>query len=112
VTVAETKRLKVFPLLEGESRPALAVYVSLGERDGLVPGVVKLEGVVFRYRAGCASQDVPERFGLWQTLWKRHAQFSRDGTWDRMLERLLSGADAVGQVDWQLPAGTAVSRVR
>ena len=70
-----------------------------------------LEGTVFRYRTGCAWRDVPERFGPWQTLWKRHARFSRDGTWDRVLGQLLTEADAAGQVDWQLSVDSTVSRV-
>ncbi len=70
-----------------------------------------LEGIVFRYRTGCAWRDVPERFGPWQTLWKRHARFSRDGTWDRVLGQLLTEADAAGQVDWQLSVDSTVSRV-
>jgi len=37
--------------------------------------------------------------------------FSRDGTWDRVLEQLLSEADAAGQVDWQLSVDSTVSRV-
>lgn len=70
-----------------------------------------LEGIVFRYRTGCPWRDVPERFGPWQTLWKRHARFSKDGTWDRILELLLVQADAAGQIDWQLSADSTVSRV-
>ncbi len=34
-----------------------------------------LKGIVFRYRAGCPWRDLPERFGPWQTVWKRHARF-------------------------------------
>ena len=70
-----------------------------------------LEGIVFRYRTGCPWRDVPDRFGPWQTLWKRHARFSKDGTWDRILERLLVDADAAGQIDWQLSLDSTVSRV-
>ncbi len=70
-----------------------------------------LNGIVFRYRTGCAWRDVPERFGPWKTLWKRHARFSKDGTWDRILEQLLAQADAAGQVDWQLSIDSTVSRV-
>jgi len=44
-------------------------------------------------------------------VWKRHARFSRDGTWDRVLGQLLTEADAVGQVDWQLSVDSTVSRV-
>ncbi len=70
-----------------------------------------LEGIVFRYRTGCPWRDVPDRFGPWQTLWKRHARFSKDGTWDRVLERLIADADRAGQVDWQLSLDSTISRV-
>jgi len=70
-----------------------------------------LEGIVFRYRTGCPWRDVPDRFGPWKTLWKRHARFSKDGTWDRILEQLLSQADAAELIDWQLSIDSTVSRV-
>ncbi len=66
---------------------------------------------MFRYRTGCPWRDVPERFGPWQTLWKRHARFSRDGTWDRILAQVLAQADAAGQLDWQVSIDSTVSRV-
>ncbi|MCB7134943.1 transposase, partial [Cellulosimicrobium marinum] len=40
-----------------------------------------VEGIVHRYRTGVAWRDLPERFGPWWTVWKRHARFSRDRTW-------------------------------
>jgi len=70
-----------------------------------------LEGIVFRYRTGCPWRDVPDRFGPWKTLWKRHARFSKDGTWDRILEALLVQANAAGHLDWQLSIDSTVSRV-
>ena len=70
-----------------------------------------LEGIVFRYRTGCPWRDLPERFGPWQTVWKRHARFSKDGTWDRILEHLLAQADAAGKLDWQVSVDSTISRV-
>ena len=70
-----------------------------------------VEGIVHRYRTGCPWRDVPDRFGPWKTLWKRHARFSKDGTWDRILERLLAEADAAGHIDWRLSLDSTVSRV-
>ena len=61
-----------------------------------------LEGIVFRLRTGCPWRDLPERFGPWQTVWKRHARFSKDGTWDQILAALLVTADQAGHVDWQI----------
>ena len=53
----------------------------------------------------------PERFGPWQTAWKRHARFSKDGTWDQILAALLVTADQAGHVDWQLSIDSTVCRV-
>lgn len=54
---------------------------------------------------------MPDRFGPWKTLWKRQARFSKDGTWDRILEQLLADADAGGLIDWQLSIDSTASRV-
>ena len=70
-----------------------------------------LEGIVFRLRTGCPWRDLPERFGPWQTAWKRHARFSKDGTWDQILAALLIQADEAGHVDWQISIDSTVARV-
>ena len=66
---------------------------------------------MFRLRTGCAWRDLPERFGPWQTVWKRHARFSKDRTWDQILAALLVTADDAGQVNWQISIDSTVSRV-
>jgi len=70
-----------------------------------------VEGIVYRYRIGCPWRDLPAGFGPWQTVWKRHARFSKDGTWDRILRVLLVQADEAGHLDWQLSIDSTVSRV-
>ena len=70
-----------------------------------------LKGIVFRLRTGCPWRDLPERFGPWQTAWKRHARFSKDGTWDQILAALLIQADEAGHVDWQISIDSTVARV-
>ena len=47
----------------------------------------------------------------WQTVWKRHARFCKDGTRDRMLTALLVEADAAGEIDWNVSVDSTVSRV-
>jgi transposase len=69
-----------------------------------------LEGIVYRYRAGVPWRDLPERFGPWQTVWKRHHRWSADGTWDRVLAEVLADADAAGQLDWRVSADSTVVR--
>ncbi len=69
-----------------------------------------VEGIVYRYRTGIAWRDLPEDFGPWQTVWKRHRRFSLDGTWDKLLTRLLTEADAAGEIDWSVSVDSTINR--
>lgn len=69
-----------------------------------------VEGIIFRYRTGTPWRDLPERFGPWQTVWKRHRRFSVDGTWDQILARLLADADAAGLIDWVVSVDSTIVR--
>lgn len=69
-----------------------------------------IEGIIFRLRTGVAWRDLPESFGPWQTVWKRHRRFSADGTWDRIHARLVAEADAAGELDWQVSVDSTVNR--
>lgn len=69
-----------------------------------------VEGIVYRYRTGIPWRDLPEVFGPWQTVWKRHARFAEDGIWDEVLTVLLTEADAVGQLDWQVSVDSTIAR--
>jgi transposase len=59
-------------------------------------------GIVYRYRTGIPWRDLPAEFGPWETVCKRHRRFSLDSTWDRLLTKLLTDADAAGTIDWQV----------
>jgi transposase len=69
-----------------------------------------VEGIVYRYRCGIAWRDLPEVFGPWQTVWKRHKRFSADGTWDAIHAQLVAQADAVGEVDWAVSVDSTINR--
>lgn len=58
-----------------------------------------IEGIVHRFRTGVAWRDLPELFGPWQTICKRHKRIRTDGTWDKIHARLVAKADAVGDLD-------------
>lgn len=70
-----------------------------------------VEGAIFRYRTGIAWRDLPDEFGPWQTVWKRHHRFSTDGTWDKVLVALQAQADAQGGIDWRLSVDSTIARV-
>jgi transposase len=69
-----------------------------------------IEGVLYRLRTGVPWRDLPVEFGPWQTVWKRHARFSRDGTWDRLLEQLAVEADAGQSLEWTVSVDSTVVR--
>jgi transposase len=69
-----------------------------------------IEGIIYRLRTGVAWRDLPESFGPWQTVWKRHKRFSTDGTWDRIHGRLVAEADAAGEIDWQVSVDSTINR--
>jgi transposase len=69
-----------------------------------------VEGIIYRFRAGIPWRDLPESFGPWQTVWKRHRRFSGDGTWDKIHTRLLAEADAAGKIDWEISVDSTVNR--
>jgi transposase len=66
--------------------------------------------VVHRYRTGIPWRDLPERFGPWQTVWKRHHRFCVDGTWDRLLAVLQAEADAAGELCWEVSVDSSIVR--
>ena len=45
-----------------------------------------LEGIIWRFRTGSPWRDVPEEFGSYQSVWERHSRWSRDGTYEAMLD--------------------------
>jgi len=69
-----------------------------------------VEGIIYRFRSGLAWRDLPGEFGPWQTVSKRHRRFSADGTWDRVHTALLTHADAVGEIDWNVSIDSTVNR--
>jgi transposase len=70
-----------------------------------------IEAIVWRYRTGSPWRDLPESFGPWQTVWKRHDRWAADGTWDRLLTEVSADADAAGELDWVVSVDSSINRV-
>lgn len=69
-----------------------------------------INGVLHRVRTGVQWRDLPERFGPWKTVHKRHVQWSADGTWERLLQQVQAVADAEGAIDWDISVDSTVMR--
>lgn len=52
----------------------------------------------------------PEVFGPWQTIWTWHRRLAGDGTWNQILGRLLTVADAAGVIDWAVLVDSTIAR--
>lgn len=61
-----------------------------------------LNGICFKFRAGVAWRDVPERYGPWQTLYGRFRRWARDGFFLRMARVLQVKLDRRGVIAWDL----------
>lgn len=69
-----------------------------------------INGVLYRARTGLPWRDLPERFGPWITVYKRHRRWSADGTWERLLTAVRAGEDAAGRLDWQVSVDSTTAR--
>ena len=61
-----------------------------------------VNGILWKRRTGAPWRDLPGRYGPWQTCYDRFARWRRDGTWDTLLATVLTGADAVGAIEWEV----------
>ena len=52
-----------------------------------------VEAVLYRYRAGIAWRDLPERFGSWKTVHTRFSRWAERGVWQQVFNDLAQDAD-------------------
>lgn len=68
----------------------------------LLPHRPILNGILWRLYNGARWEDVPARYGNWKTIYHRFNGWSKDGTWDRIIDKLQSELDEAGEIDWDL----------
>ena len=52
-----------------------------------------IDAVLYRYRAGIPWRDLPERFGHWKNVHRRHMRWAKAGVWKRIFEKLSADSD-------------------
>jgi transposase len=52
-----------------------------------------VEAVLYRYRAGIPWRDLPERYGDWKNVHRRHSRWSKTGVWESLFKTLAQDAD-------------------
>jgi transposase len=59
-----------------------------------------INAILWKLRTGAPWRDLPERYGPWKTAHERLRIWTKDGTWDRILDHVIVKDDAVGNVEW------------
>ena len=63
---------------------------------------VVLNGMFWILNSGTQWRDMPERYGKWQTVYDRYRRWTREGLFDRILQRLHLELDDDGRIDWDV----------
>ncbi|MFF7680373.1 transposase [Actinacidiphila glaucinigra] len=71
-----------------------------------------IDGIRFRVRTGVPWRDVPERYGPWGRVYDLFRRWQRDGTWQRVSDRLHAREEAKDVITWAPVVGADVNRVR
>ena len=69
-----------------------------------------VNGMLWKLATGVPWRDLPERYGPWETVYKRFARWQTDGTWTRIEATLRTQADAAGELDWDAQIDASVIR--
>ena len=72
-----------------EMLPGRTGHVGVTARDNRL----FVEAVLWRYRAGAAWRDLPERFGHFRKVHTRFSRWCQAGVWRRVFEHLAQDAD-------------------
>jgi transposase len=51
------------------------------------------EAVLYRYRTSVPWRDLPERFGDWKHIHRRHRRWAERGVWEKVFRHLAQEAD-------------------
>lgn len=61
-----------------------------------------LNGIFWVLRTGAPWRDLPAAFGSWNSVYGRFNRWSKDGTFDAIVEALQGELDAAGRIDRDL----------
>ncbi|MFD0141307.1 MULTISPECIES: IS5 family transposase [unclassified Streptomyces] len=99
--------------LTDEQWAVLEPLLPKGTRTGRLPVWPRrqlIDGIRFRVRTGVPWRDVPVEYGAWGRVYDLFRRWQRDGTWNQVLTRLQSLADAKGAIVWDLSVDSTVCR--
>jgi transposase len=69
-----------------------------------------INAILWKLRTGAPWRDLPERYGPWKTAHERLRLWTRDGTWQKILDHVIVKDDSVGAVEWVISVDSTVVR--
>jgi transposase len=69
-----------------------------------------LNAILWKLRTGAPWRDLPERYGPWKTAHERLRLWTKDGTWDKVLDHVIVKDDSVGDLEWVVSVDSSVVR--
>jgi len=61
-----------------------------------------LNGILWVLKTGAQWNEMPSKYGVSMTCWRRLKQWEEDGTWERIWRRLLAELDKEEKLDWTM----------
>lgn len=67
-------------------------------REGQAGGIAEdnrlfLNGVIWIAKSGAPWRDLPERYGKWNSVWRRFRRWALSGRWEKIFRELSVDAD-------------------
>lgn len=59
-----------------------------------------LNAMMWILKTGAPWRDLPDRYGAWETVYRRFREWGAQGVIDRVLQRLKLRLDEGGHIDW------------
>ena len=69
----------------------------------LVSPRATFEGILYRYKHEVGWKSLPEDYGNWKTIWRRHQVISANGDLARAVHALVDGHETEPNLDWLVP---------
>ncbi len=69
-----------------------------------------INAILWKLRTGAPWRDLPDRNGPRKTAHERLRLWTKDGTWARILDRVIVKDDAVGDLEWIISVDSSVVR--
>ncbi|SEG94681.1 Transposase [Nonomuraea solani] len=70
-----------------------------------------INGMLYQARTGVRWRELPDRFGCWVTIYRRHRHWAATGTWQALAIALQTGGENAGRILGDDPVSIGAARM-